>query len=295
MIRGKIQEKVPLAPMTWLKVGGVAQQLFSPEDETDLAEFLKSQQGDVKLIMGSGSNLLIRDGGISGTVIKLGRGFRDFVIDGEEIEVGAAFPDRLISERCQQAGLSGFEFLYTIPGALGGGLRMNAGCYGGEVGDRVVWARVMDTEGKVHQLSLQEMAYRYRGCAVPQGWIFLSARLRGKYSDPQSIAKTMGKFVQQRGATQPLYVKTGGSTFANPVGHRAWQLIDRAGFRGKSLNDAQFSPLHCNFLINHGKATAKDLEDLGESARAAVQQQTGIQLSWEIVRCGDFLDSEKAS
>ncbi len=287
MIRGKLQEKVSLASMTWLKVGGAADILFSPEDEEDLGNFLKDQRNPIQLVMGAGSNLLIRDGGISGTVVKLGRGFREFSIEGSEIEVGAALPDRIISERCQQAGISGFEFLYTIPGALGGGLRMNAGCYGGEIADRLIWARVMDPQGTIHHLSPQEMGYKYRGCGIPQGWIFLKARLRGSHGDVTSIARTMAQFAQQREATQPLYVKTGGSTFANPPGYKAWQLIDQAGFRGKFLNEAQFSPLHCNFLINHGKASAKDLEDLGEAAKAAVFQQTGIHLSWEIIRCGD--------
>lgn len=286
-VKGRLEKNRVMANCTWLRVGGKAQWFFHPIDEEDLACFLLQTQGIPKFIMGAGSNLLVRDGGISGIGVKLGKGFHQFQIKGSEVELGAGLLDRHVAQCCQQAGLSGFEFLHTIPGTIGGGLAMNAGCYGGEVADRLLWARLMDPFGTIHTLSCQELNCSYRRCHFPPGWIFLGGRFKCTPSDPERIAQTMQEFAEKREATQPVHVKTGGSTFSNPKGYKAWELIDRVGYRGKIKGGAQFSQKHCNFLINMGNSTAADLEDLGEEARQKVYQETGVSLEWEIVRWGE--------
>ena len=285
-LKGRLEKDCPMSKYTWLRVGGQAQWFFHPADEEDLSYFLFHTQDIPKFFMGAGSNVLVRDGGIAGIVIKLGKGFHHFQCDGSELEIGAGLLDRHVAQHCQKLGISGFEFLYTIPGTIGGALAMNAGCYGGESAERLVWARVMDPLGTVHILSCQELGYSYRQCQLPQGWVFLGGKVKGVLADTNAIAQTMEKFARNREKTQPLQVKTGGSTFANPPGYRAWELLDLGGYRGKIKGGAQFSPKHCNFLVNLGESTAADLEDLAEEARHAVSQSFGICLEWEIVRWG---------
>jgi UDP-N-acetylmuramate dehydrogenase len=286
-LRGRIDPHVSMAKLTWLCVGGPADGVFHPQDSADLSVFLKGYGDQPIFIMGAGSNVLVRDGGIRGIVVRLGRGFRQWtVLPGAEIDIGAGVPDRQVAQMAAQAGISGFEFLYTIPGLVGGGLAMNAGCYGGEFADRLVWAQVMDTEGQIHQIGVNDLGYGYRTCKLPQGWIFLGGRFRGTPGDRNKIEATMAEFGARREHTQPTHVKTGGSTFANPPGQKAWQLIDAAGFRDRVRGGAQFSPKHCNFLVNLGHASADDLEKLAEEARHAVLAQTGHPLKWEIVRWG---------
>lgn len=283
---GRLEKNVRMQKYTWLSVGGPALAMFYPEDENDLSVFLKQKKFENYLIMGAGSNLLVRDGGVDACVIKISRGLDKLVIEGNEIELGAGLLDRYVSQVCQEHGLSGFEFLSTIPGTIGGGMAMNAGCYGAEFVDRLLWAWVMDTQGTQHKVNVQDLGYGYRSCCLPKGWIFLGGRFKGTLSDPQSIEKTMAHHWENRLETQPSKVKTGGSTFANPPGHSAWKLIEDVGYRGKIKGDAQFSEKHCNFLINRGKATAQDLEDLAQEAHHAVYQKTQIDLRWEIVRWG---------
>ena len=230
--------------------------------------------------------MLVRDGGIPGVTIRLTRGFRSFRVQGHEVTIGAGLPDRIIAERCQALGLSGMEFLHTIPGTLGGGIRMNAGSFGGEVADRLICAWALDPTGKKHTLTPKELGFGYRHCSLPQDWIFLGGKFLLTPSDPKTVYNVMQKYVQQREATQPLHVKTGGSTFMNPRDHKAWQLIDQIGYRGHCHGGAKVSEKHCNFLINHNNATAKDFEELGEDIRAKVLQQTGVHLHWEIMRVG---------
>jgi UDP-N-acetylmuramate dehydrogenase len=286
-VRGRLEKDRLMANCTWLRVGGKIEWFFHPADEEDLSCFLSQTKGLPKFVVGAGSNILVRDGGITGIGIKLGKGFHQFQMEGLHVDLGAGLLDRHVAQRCQQEGLSGFEFLYTIPGTIGGGLAMNAGCYGGEVADRLVWARMMDPLGAIHTLSHKELNYSYRRCHLPQGWIFLGGRFKGIQAHPHDIAHTMKEFLDKREDTQPLHVRTGGSTFANPTGYKAWELIDRVGYRGKIKGGAQFSSKHCNFLINRGDSTAADLEDLGEEVREKVKQELGICLEWEIVRWGN--------
>lgn len=293
-IRGRWQQDVGMAKITWLCVGGPADYMFHPADEEDLAGFMQRHPGQSFWVMGAGSNLLVRDGGVRGIVLRLGKGFRQWTQHTEtDFEVGAGALDRQVAQHCQERGLSGLEFLYTIPGSIGGALAMNAGCYGSECADRLLWTKVMDPQGHVHRLSVDQLGFSYRHCSLPKGWIFLSACFRTVRSHPDHVQSTMMDFAQQREQTQPLHVKTGGSTFGNPAGQAAWKLIDQAGFRGKTLGGAQFSHKHCNFLINTGHCTAYDLEALGEQARQAVLDQTGITLRWEIIRWGESVSTHQ--
>lgn len=285
---GRLEKNVSMKKYTWLSVGGPVLAMFTPDNEQDLVDLLKDRAFETYLVMGAGSNLLVRDGHLDACVIKMGRGLDTFILEGDELELGAGLFDWQVSQLCHQNGLSGFEFLSTIPGTIGGGMAMNAGCYGAEFSDRLLWAWVMDEQGGKHQLKVQELGYGYRSCQLPKGWIFLGGRFKGVQSHPDAIAKTIEKHWQDRHNTQPSKVKTGGSTFANPPGHKAWELIDRAGFRGKILGGAQFSEKHCNFLINMGDATAADLENLAENARTQVALDTGIDLKLEIVRWGTY-------
>ncbi|MDF2763955.1 MAG: UDP-N-acetylenolpyruvoylglucosamine reductase [Rhodospirillales bacterium] len=289
-VRGRLVENAPLGPMTWFRVGGPAEVLFRPADRDDLSAFLAAKPVDVPVtVIGVGSNLLVRDGGVPGVVIRLGRGFADISVvpgDAPRLVAGAGALDVTVALTARDAGVAGLAFLSGIPGTIGGGLRMNAGAYGKELKDVVESADVLDPAGAPHRLALPELGLSYRHSAVPADWIFVSAVLRGVAGDAAAIAAEMNAIQAQREATQPIRTRTGGSTFANPPGAKAWQLIDRAGCRGLKRGGAMVSEKHCNFLINLGEATAADIEELGEEVRRRVEQQSGIRLEWEIRRIG---------
>jgi UDP-N-acetylmuramate dehydrogenase len=286
-VRGRLLANQSLAELTWFRVGGPAQVLFMPEDEADLAGFLKALPADVPVIVvGLGSNLIVRDGGIPGVVVRLGRGFNDVKVDGLRITAGPAVPDVKVARAAQEAGIAGLSFMRGIPGAVGGALRMNGGAYGGETKDVLVSVRAVDRTGRIHVLGNADMHYTYRHCGVPDDFIFTDATFEGRSGDPAVIAAEMDKITESREATQPIKSRTGGSTFKNPPGHKAWQLIDKAGCRGLVVGGAQVSELHCNFLINQGTATAADIETLGETVRKRVKDSSGVDLEWEIKRIG---------
>lgn len=287
-VRGRLSAQAGLADITWFRVGGPADAMFRPADRDDLIAFLKGKPADVPVtVLGVGSNTLVRDGGVNGVVIRLGR---DFAVieakDGSELEAGAGALDVNVAQTAQMHGVAGLEFLRGIPGTVGGGLRMNAGAYGTEFKDVLVWAEAVDAQGNLHRLSPAEMKFGYRHCGVPEDWIFLGCRLKGKPGDKAEIQARMDEIQAAREGSQPIRSRTGGSTFANPEGHKAWQLIDAAGCRGLVVGDAQVSEQHCNFLINRGSATAADLETLGETVRRRVKEASGIDLRWEIKRIG---------
>jgi UDP-N-acetylmuramate dehydrogenase len=286
-LRGRLLANQPLAELTWFRVGGPAQVLFVPEDESDLGYFLASLPAGIPVtVIGLGSNLIVRDGGVAGVVIRLGRGFGQVAIDGLNVSAGAAVPDVKVARTAQEAGIAGLAFMRGIPGGIGGALRMNGGAYGGETKDVLIEARAVDRQGRTHVLSNAEMNYTYRHCGVPDDYIFTQGLFAGRRGDPAAIAAEMDKITESREATQPVKSRTGGSTFKNPPGHKAWQLIDAAGCRGLRSGDAQVSELHCNFLINLGNASAGDIEGLGETVRDRVRQHSGIELEWEIERIG---------
>lgn len=287
-VRGRLSAQAGLAEITWFRVGGPADAMFRPADRDDLIAFLKTKPADVPVtVLGVGSNTLVRDGGIDGVVIRLGRDFASITAcDNNEIEAGAGALDVNVAQTAQMHGIAGLEFLRGIPGTVGGGLRMNAGAYGTEFKDVLVWAEAVDGQGNLHRLSPAEMKFGYRHCGVPEDWIFLSCRLKGRPGDKAQIQARMDEIQAAREGSQPIRSRTGGSTFANPEGHKAWQLIDAAGCRGLVVGDAQVSEQHCNFLINRGSATAADLETLGETVRRRVKEASGIDLRWEIKRIG---------
>ena len=286
-VRGRLLANQSLAELTWFRVGGPAQALFMPEDEADLAYLLKNIPADVPVIViGLGSNLIVRDGGVPGVVVRLGRGFSDVRVDGTAIVAGPAVPDVKVARAAQEAGIAGLAFMRGIPGAIGGALRMNGGAYNGETKDVLVEARAVDRKGNIHVLANADMHYTYRHCGAPEDYIFTQATFRGTPGDPAVIAAEMDKITESREATQPIKSRTGGSTFKNPPGHKAWQLIDAAGCRGLIVGGAQVSELHCNFLINLGGATAADIETLGETVRKRVKETSGVTLEWEIKRIG---------
>jgi UDP-N-acetylmuramate dehydrogenase len=286
-LRGRLLPNEPLAPLTWFRVGGPAQVLFMPEDEPDLCYFLAHLPANIPVIVvGLGSNLIVRDSGVPGVVVRLGRGFNDIVMEGMRIRAGAAVPDVKVARAAQEAGLAGLSFLRGIPGAIGGALRMNGGAYGRETKDVLVAARAVDRAGRVHVLGNADMQYSYRHCGAPEDFIFIEATFEGAPGDPAEIAREMEKITESREATQPIKSRTGGSTFKNPPGRKAWELIDAAGCRGLVVGDAQVSELHCNFLINRGNATAADIETLGETVRRRVKENSGVELEWEIKRIG---------
>lgn len=287
-VRGKLRANVDLAKTNWFRVGGAAEVLFRPADEADLAGFLKNKPVDVPVtVLGVGSNIIIRDGGLDGVVIRLGGELAEMQVEDEYIHAGAGALDVNVAQLAQQHNLAGLEFLSGIPGTIGGALRMNAGAYGRELKDVLVEARAVDEKGVVHTLMPEDMAFSYRRCnGVPEEWIFTSAVLRGEPGNKDAIAAAMQKITQARSATQPVRARTGGSTFKNPEGKKAWQLVDEAGCRGVAIGGASISELHCNFMINDGTATAKDLENLGEEVRRRVQAATGVLLEWEIRRIG---------
>jgi UDP-N-acetylmuramate dehydrogenase len=286
-VRGRLTENAPLAQLTWFRVGGPAEVMFRPADVDDLAEFLAGKPKDVPLtVIGVASNLLIRDGGVPGVVVRLGRGFVDITAENDEVAAGAGALDLNVALTACAAGIADLEFLSGIPGTVGGGLRMNAGAYGREFKDVLREAAALDGEGRRHDLEPGEMDLSYRHCGVPADWIFVAARFRGRRDNPSAIGTRMAEIQAQREATQPIRARTGGSTFANPPGHKAWELIDQAGCRGLTRGAAMVSEKHTNFLINTGTATAADVEALGEEVRRRVKDQAGIVLEWEIKRIG---------
>lgn len=286
-LRGRLIADQPLSELTWFRVGGPAQALLVPEDEDDLAYALACIPADIDVtVIGLGSNLIVRDGGVPGVVIRLGRGFSGIAVEGERIRAGAALPDVRVARVAQEASLAGLAFLRGIPGAIGGALRMNGGAYGRETKDVLVEARGVDRAGRIRTFSIAEMGYAYRHSGLAADVILTSALLQGERGDPAAIAAEMDAITASREATQPIKSRTGGSTFKNPPGAKAWQLIDAAGCRGLTIGDAQVSELHCNFLINLGNATAADIEGLGETVRERVLAASGIALEWEIKRIG---------
>jgi UDP-N-acetylmuramate dehydrogenase len=287
-LRGRMLANESLAPLTWFRVGGPAQVLFTPADEDDLAYFLSKLSGDVPVyVVGVGSNLIVRDGGIEGVVIRLSpRGFGQITADGDTLTAGTAALDKRVAEAAAAANIGGLEFYFGIPGSIGGALRMNAGANGGETKDVLVEATGIGRAGAKHVFDNAGMQFVYRNSGVDPSIIFTSARFRGPIADPAAIRARMDEVQQHRETAQPIREKTGGSTFKNPPGHSAWKLVDAAGCRGLRIGGAQVSEMHCNFLINTGDATASDIEQLGETVRARVLAQSGIDLHWEIKRIG---------
>jgi UDP-N-acetylmuramate dehydrogenase len=286
-LRGRLLANQSLAELTWFRVGGPAQVLFVPEDEADLAYALGRLPRDLPVtVVGLGSNLIVRDGGVPGVVIRLGRGFGDVAVAGTRVRVGAAVPDLRVARAAQEASVTGLAFMRGIPGAVGGALRMNGGAYGRETKDVLIEARGVDRNGAILTFTNAEMGFSYRHCSVADDVVFTQALLQGEHGDPQKIAAEMEAITGAREATQPVKSRTGGSTFKNPPGGKAWQLIDAAGCRGLKRGDAQVSELHCNFLINLGSASAADVEALGETVRARVKDTSGVDLEWEIKRIG---------
>jgi len=287
-LRGRLIANQPLAELTWFRVGGPAQALFMPEDEQDLSYFLAHLPPEIPVtVFGLGSNLIVRDGGVPGVVIRLGRRFSDITVEeGSRIRAGAAVPDVKVARAAQEAAIAGLSFLRGIPGAIGGALRMNGGAYGSETKDVLVAARGVDREGRIRSFTNAEMQYTYRHCGVPEDVIFTQVLFQGTPGDSAVIGTEMDKITESREATQPIKSRTGGSTFKNPPGRKAWQLIEAAGCRGLTVGAAQVSELHCNFLINQGGASAADIEALGEIVRSRVRETSGVDLEWEIKRIG---------
>jgi UDP-N-acetylmuramate dehydrogenase len=287
-LRGRLLPNQSLAELTWFRVGGPAQALFMPEDEADLGYCLAHLPTDVPVtVIGLGSNMIVRDGGVAGVVVRLGRGFGDIKIEaGHRVRAGAAVPDVRLARAAQEAGIDGLAFMRGIPGAVGGALRMNGGAYGGETKDILIEARGLDRRGTQRVYANADMHYSYRHCGVADDVIFTEAVFQGAAGDPAAIAAAMDKITESREASQPVKTRTGGSTFKNPPGQKAWQLIDAAGCRGLRIGGAQVSELHCNFLINLGDASAADIETLGETVKKRVEDHSGVVLEWEIKRIG---------
>jgi len=290
-LRGRITPDAEMDKITWFRAGGLADALFQPADEDDLAAFLRAVPEEVPLtIVGVGSNLLVRDGGIQGFVVRLSaKGFGAAeVVSPTRIRAGAAIPDKRVAAVALEAGIGGFHFYHGIPGAIGGALRMNAGANGVETRERVVEVSALDRQGNAHVLSNADMGYAYRHSSAPAGLIFTSALFEGYAEDQAAIKAAMDAVQHHRETVQPIREKTGGSTFKNPEGTSAWKEIDKAGCRGLMVGGAQMSPMHCNFMINTGTATGYDLENLGETVRERVLEHSGIRLHWEIKRIGNF-------
>jgi len=291
-LRGRLKANAELSEITWFRVGGPAQLLFTPADEADLADFLRAIPADWPVFpLGLGSNILVRDGGVPGVVIRLGRGFGGIeVLDGHRLRTGTAVPDVKVARAAAEAGIAGLHFYRGIPGSIGGALRMNAGAHGSETKDVLESARAVDRHGTIHDLRLADMGFTYRHSDVPADYIFTSATFSGTPGEPAQIQKAMEEVADYREQNQPIRERTGGSTFKNPPGHSAWKLVDSAGCRGLRIGGASVSPMHCNFLINDQGATGEDLERLGETVRARVKAGSGIELHWEIIRLGKPLD-----
>lgn len=287
-LRGRLLANQSLAELTWFRVGGPAQVLFTPADEDDLAYFLAHLDSDIPVyVFGVGSNLIVRDGGIAGVVIRLApRAFGEAVVSGDIVIAGAAALDKRVAEVAASANIGGLEFYFGIPGTIGGALRMNAGANGGETKDVLIEARGVGRDGTKHVFSNADMKFVYRSSGVDPSIIFTSARFRGEIRDTDAIRARMAEVQTHRESAQPIREKTGGSTFKNPPGHSAWKLVDAAGCRGLRVGGAEVSEMHCNFLINNGDATAHDIETLGETVRERVKANSGIELHWEIKRIG---------
>ena len=293
-VRGKLIENASLADITWLRVGGPAQVLFLPADAADLARFLAETPRDIDVrVLGAGSNTLVRDGGLPGVTVKLTPAFGKVeALENNRIRAGAAALDKMVAKAAAKAGIAGLEFYVGVPGAIGGALRMNAGCYGTETKDVLVEAVALDRTGRRIIAPVEELGYAYRHSDAPEDWIFIEAVFEGQADDPEAVTERMNAITERREASQPIREKTSGSTFKNPDpetsgGRSAWQLVDAAGWRGKPVGGARFSEQHCNFLINDGTATASDLETLGETVRAEVKDKFGVQLHWEVKRIGE--------
>jgi UDP-N-acetylmuramate dehydrogenase len=287
-VRGRLLRDEPLGPFTWFRVGGAAEVLFLPADHEDLRDFLESLPDDVPVtVLGVGSNVIVRDGGVPGVVIRLaGRNFAEIVVDGDQIAVGAGALDANVARAAAKAGLAGLEFYAGIPGSIGGALTMNAGCYGSETKDVLVSAWGYDRTGEMRTFGLEDFGYTYRHSQAPSDIIWVQAVFQGRPDEPAAVQARIDEITARRETTQPIREKTGGSTFKNPPGRSSWKLVDEAGWRGKPYGGAMFSALHSNFMINTGDATAADLEGLGEAVRADVKAQTGVDLQWEIKRIG---------
>jgi UDP-N-acetylmuramate dehydrogenase len=290
-LRGRLVDNAPLGEITWLRVGGPAEMLFTPADEADLAYLLARVPPEIGVFtLGLGSNLLVRDGGIRGIVVRLGRGFGEVRAEtGCRLVAGTAVPDVKVARAAADAGISGLAFYRGIPGSIGGALRMNAGAHGRETKDVLVEARAVDRAGAVHVLSNADMAFTYRHCGVPEDWIFTQATFAGEPGEPARILAEMNEVAAYREKNQPIKERTGGSTFKNPPGQSAWKLIDAAGMRGFRVGGAKVSEMHCNFLINDRGATGEDVERLGETIRARVRATQGVSLEWEVIRVGEPL------
>ena len=286
-VRGRLTPDAPLAPLVWFKSGGAAQWLFEPADVQDLCDVLaRLDPATPVMALGLGSNLIIRDGGVPGVVVRLGKPFAKVAADGETLTCGGGASGILVSSTARDAGIAGVEFLRSIPGTVGGFVRMNGGAYGREVQDILVSCDVVLRSGERRTLSLDELNYSYRHSDLPTGAVVVSATFRGSPGEPAAIQAEMDRIAAAREESQPLRSKTGGSTFANPPGGKAWALIDAAGCRGRTRGGAQVSSKHCNFLLNLGDATSADIEGLGEDVRAAVKADSGVELRWEIQRVG---------
>ncbi len=288
-VKGQLQKGAALDKITWFKVGGPADILFKPADEADLILFLKDIPEEIPVFtLGIGSNLLVRDSGFRGAVIRLGKPFAGMeLLDGDRLKVGGGALDLYTARFAAEQGLTGAEFLSGIPGSIGGALRMNAGAYGGEMKDILVSAVAIDRQGNRHELDREQMKFSYRHSDTPDDWIFTEAVLQLQPGEPEAIRSVMDDIASSREESQPIRSRTGGSTFANPPGHKAWELIDAVGARGLQIGAAQISEKHCNFLINTGGATAEDIEAVAEEARRRVFRDHDILLRWEIVRLGD--------
>jgi UDP-N-acetylmuramate dehydrogenase len=287
-VRGKLTPDAPLAPLVWFKSGGRAEWLFEPKDEADLTAFLRVLDPDVPVMaLGLGSNLIVRDGGVPGVVVRLGKAFaRIEQVDDTTLRCGGGASGILVSSTARDAGIAGVEFLRGIPGTIGGFVRMNGGAYGREVSDVLVSARMVLRSGEVEEWPLEKLGYTYRHSELPAGAVVIEATLRGSPGKSEAIGAEMDAIARAREESQPLRSRTGGSTFKNPPGHKAWALIDAAGCRGLKLGDAQVSEKHCNFLLNLGSATSSEIEALGEEVRRRVHDKTNISLDWEIQRVG---------
>jgi UDP-N-acetylmuramate dehydrogenase len=287
-VRGKLTQQAPLAPLVWFKSGGAAQWLFEPRDAEDLSDFLERLDPAVPVMaLGLGSNMIVRDGGVPGVVIRLGKPFATAeMIDGTTLRCGGGASGILVSSTARDAGIAGLEFLRSIPGTVGGFVRMNGGAYGSETKDILVECEVVLRSGERTLLPVEALGYTYRHSLLPEGAVVISATFRGHVGDPVAIQTEMDRIAAAREESQPLRSKTGGSTFKNPNGHKAWALVDEAGCRGLTIGDAQVSEKHCNFLLNLGNASSADIEALGEEVRRRVKEKSGVTLEWEIQRVG---------
>ena len=294
-VRGRLTQGASLASVTWFRVGGAAEVLFKPADLMDLQGFLERKPEDVPVtVLGVGSNLLVRDGGIPGVVLRLGRAFAEVRVSGAQVIAGAAALDLNVALAARDGGVGGLEFLSGVPGTIGGALRMNAGAYGSDMAAVVTSATALDSHGRLRKLGKAELGFTYRASAIEPDWIFVGAEMEGRVEKPAAIQARITEIQNARAGSQPIRARTGGSTFTNPPHRKAWELIDAAGCRGLKIGEAMVSEKHCNFLINTGAASAADLEALGEEVRRRVREQSGVDLHWEIKRIGVPADSPLA-